>query len=218
MISTPDLQSANLLFVRSSTAVNVWLNDALMSCANIPSIVKLAVLVAPPRGELWEYSADIANTVKNFLARPTPTTLRQIMFVTSSLTLADVLSLAMRQAADTAAQSTPTTNDSSGTEPQATESPSGSSPPQHSANPDVGSQDTQQQAANTADEWHEIERILAHQPRKDGMYYRVQWKDPTEPPCWLRKRDVTQFAIDKYYETRPQRRPYRRWRRRTQGT
>jgi hypothetical protein len=54
---------------------------------------------------------------------------------------------------------------------------------------------------NNANEWHTIDRILRHRKHKGRMQYLVKW-ETNDPPSWIDHADITNAALQQYYETR----------------
>ena len=61
---------------------------------------------------------------------------------------------------------------------------------------------------NSQGDWHTIERILRHRKRKGGDEYLVKWEE-TGTTSWVKRRDVTDAALQEYYNSRKQRRKKR---------
>jgi O-acetyl-ADP-ribose deacetylase (regulator of RNase III) len=62
---------------------------------------------------------------------------------------------------------------------------------------------------NNANEWHTIDRILRHRKHKGRMQYLVKW-ETNDPPSWIDHADITNAALQQYYETRTSKRGRRR--------
>ena len=57
---------------------------------------------------------------------------------------------------------------------------------------------------NSQGDWHTIERILRHRRRKGGDEFLVKWEE-TGTTSWVKRRDVTDAALQEYYKNRKQR-------------
>jgi hypothetical protein len=62
---------------------------------------------------------------------------------------------------------------------------------------------------NNSNEWHTIDRILRHQKHKGRMQCLVKW-ETNDPLSWIDHADITNAALQQYYDTRTSKRGRRR--------
>jgi O-acetyl-ADP-ribose deacetylase (regulator of RNase III) len=65
------------------------------------------------------------------------------------------------------------------------------------------------QLPGSSSNWYPIEAILKHKRSRNQTLYLVKWKD-TDKTSWVKRRDLTDAAIQAYYASKPQTRRRRR--------
>ena len=66
-----------------------------------------------------------------------------------------------------------------------------------------------QPAANPANDWYEVKRILKTKRKNGKDFYLVEWADSTTN-TWVERKDLTDYAVQAFYASRPTRRRRRR--------
>ena len=59
-------------------------------------------------------------------------------------------------------------------------------------------------------DWYTIRRILKEQRRKGKDFYLVEWETDPVSTSWVEGKDVTDYALQTFFSSRPQRRKRRR--------
>jgi O-acetyl-ADP-ribose deacetylase (regulator of RNase III) len=111
--------------------------------------------------------------------------LRLIKFVTLDIADADVITAVNRQMLSDTDHSTLSASDNEHSRQTAQNKTTRNTTPQPAK----------------SDEWRTINRILRHRKRKGLDEYLVQWSNG-DAPSWIKRNDITDFALQKYYAHR----------------
>ena len=63
---------------------------------------------------------------------------------------------------------------------------------------------------DVTNDWYTIRRILKQQRRKGKDFYLVEWDTDPVSTSWVEGKDVTDYALQTFFASRPQRRKRRR--------
>jgi len=63
---------------------------------------------------------------------------------------------------------------------------------------------------DVTNDWYTIRRILEQQRRKGKDFYLVEWDTDPVSTSWVAGKDVTDYALQTFFASRPQRRKRRR--------
>jgi len=199
----------------STTAVYDCFSVCLQTAdhmTDIHSIAIPAISVGNFGMDPWSVSHEAAKALVNFdaVSASSGGDLQEIEFVCLDLAIADILNVVFRQEFATPISGStnaaePDVNDTLTADERPTVIDTQPAPVVADALIDpavVLPPDSNPTSVGDANEWHDIKQIVSHQRRQGRDYYLVDWvASPIK--SWVQRKDLTDYALQRFYATRP---------------